>query len=229
MKVLAKVIALVFMVISILSPNAASAASKEALQIKQEYKALKFGMTLTEVAKTMYGKEYRKYIKKKDGRVVFTKKPGTTGNEQGYRSLGYVLDRSSKNLPTTTLLEFSTKQHQKTYYLTQKALYYQADTENGLYENSRTLVKPSALRHGMTEKQLNQLVTGKKLGQVSMYFSWNVSSVIKKSPMKSGRYKIYQFHRPQSKKIEVVTLSYNTQKKRYEVDTEIGISLKYEK
>lgn len=205
------------------------AASKEALQIKQEYKALKFGMTLTEVAKTMYGKEYRKYIKKQNGSVVFTKKPGTTDNEQGYRSLGYVLDRPSKNLPTTTLLEFSTKQHQTTYYLTQKALYYQADTENGLYENSRTLMKPASLRHGMTEKQLDQLVSGKKLGQVSMYFSWNVSSVIKESPMKTGRYKIYQFHRPHSKKMQVVTLSYNTQKKRYEVDAEIGISLKYEK
>ncbi|KNH34776.1 hypothetical protein [Exiguobacterium acetylicum] len=186
-------------------------------------------MTLTEVAKTIYGKEYRKYIKKQNGRVVFTKKPGTTDNEQGYRSLGYVLDRPSKNLPMTTLLEFSTKQHQKTYYLTQKALYYQADTENGLYENSRTLMKPTSLRHGMTEKQLDQLVSGKKLGQVSMNFSWNVSSVIKESPMKTGRYKIYQFHRPHSKKMQVVTLSYNTQKKRYEVDTEIGISLKYEK
>jgi len=229
MKVLVKLIVLVIIAMSVLIPNTISAASKEALQIKQEYKTLKFGMTLTEVAKTMYGKEYRKYIKKKDGRFVFTKKPGTTGNEQGYRSLGYVLDRPSKNLPTTTLLEFSTKQHQKTYYLTQKALYYQGDTENGLYENSRTVVKPSALRHGMTEKQLNQLVTGKKLGQVSMYLSWNVSSVIKKSPMKNGRYKIYQFHRPHSKKMQVVTLSYNTKKKRYEVDTEIGISLKYEK
>ena len=205
------------------------AASKEALQIKQEYKALKFGMTLTEVAKTIYGKEYRKYIKKQNGSVVFTKKPGTTDNEQGYRSLGYVLDRPSKNIPTATLLEFSTKQHQKTYYLIQKALYYQADTENGLYENSRTLMKPSSLRHGMTEKQLDQLVSGKKLGQLSMNFSWNVSSVIKESPMKTGRYKIYQFHRPHSKKMQVVTLSYNTQKKRYEVDTEIGISLKYEK
>ncbi|MFP7277853.1 hypothetical protein SFC11_00755 [Exiguobacterium indicum] len=205
------------------------AASKEALQIKQEYKALKFGMTLREVAKTIYGKEYRKYIKKQNGSVIFTKKPGTTDNEQGYRSLGYVLDRPSKNLPTTTLLEFSTKQHQKTYYLTQKVLYYQADTENGLYENSRTLMKPASLRHGMTEKQLDQLVSGKKLGQVSMYFSWNVSSVFKESPMKTGRYKIYQFHRPHSKKMQVVTLSYNKQKKRYEVDTEIGISLKYEK
>lgn len=205
------------------------AASKEALQIKQAYKALKFGMTLTEVAKTMYGKEYRKYIKKQNGSVVFTKKPGTTDNEQGYRSLGYILDRPSKNLPTTTLLEFSTKQHQKTYYLTQKAMYYQADTENGLYENSRTLMKPASLRHGMTEKQLDQLVSGKKLGQVSMYFSWNVSSVFKESPMKTGRYKIYQFHRPHSKKMQVVILSYNKQKKRYEVDTEIGISLKYEK
>lgn len=205
------------------------AASKEELQIKQAYKALKFGMTLTEVAKTIYGKEYRKYIKRQNGRVIFTKKPGTTNNEQGYRSRGYVLDRTSKNLPTTTLLEFSTKQHQKTYYLTQKALYYQADTENGLYENSRTLMKPASLRHGMTEKQLDQLVSGKKLGQVSMYFSWNVSSVIKESPMKTGRYKIYQFHRSHSKKMQVVTLSYNTQKKRYEVDTEIGISLKYEK
>lgn len=205
------------------------AASKEVLQIKQAYKAFKFGMTLTEVAKTIYGTEYRKYIKKQNGRVVFTKKMETTGNEQGYRSLGYVLDRPSKNLPTTTFLEFSTKQHQKTYYLTQKALYYQADTENGLYENSRTLMKPASLRYGMTEKQLDQLVSGKKLGQVSMYWSWNVSPVIKKSPMKRGRYKIYQFHRPHSKKIEVVILSYNTQKKRYEVDTEIGISLKYEK
>ena len=229
MKVFIKLIVLVIIAISVLIPNTISAASKEALQIKQAYKALKFGMTLTEVAKTMYGKEYRKYIKKQDGRVVFTKKPETTDNEQGYRSIGYVLDRPSKNLPTTTLLEFSTKQHQKTYYLTQKALYYQADTENGLYENSRTLMKPSAVRHGMTEKQLDQLVSGKKLGQVSMYWSWNVSSVIKKSPIKNGRYKIYQFHRPHSKKIEVVTLSYNTQKKRYTVDTEIGISLKYEK
>lgn len=229
MKVLVKVVVLVLMVISVLRPNAASAASKEALQIKQEYKALKFGMTLTEVAKTLYGKEYRKYIKNQKGRVVFTKKPGTTGNEQGYRSLGYVFDHPSKNLPTTTLLEFSTKQHQKTYCLTQKALYYQADTENGLYENSRTLMKPASLRHGMTEKQLDQLVSGKKLGQVSMYWSWNVSSVIKKSPMKTGRYKIYQFHRSHSKKIQVVILSYNTQKNRYEVDTEIGISLKYEK
>jgi len=205
------------------------AASKEALQIKQEYKALKFGMTLTEVANTIYGKGYRKYIKKQNGSVVFTKKPGTTDNEQGYRSLGYVLDRPSKDLPTTTLLEFSTKQHQKTYYLTQKALYYQADTENGLYENSRTLMKLASLRHGMTEKQLDQLVSGKKLGQVSMYWSWNVSSVIKESPMKTGCYKIYQFHRLHSKEMQVVTLSYNTQKKRYEVDTEIGISLKYEK
>ncbi|WP_047390377.1 hypothetical protein [Exiguobacterium sp. ZWU0009] len=205
------------------------AASKEVLQIKQAYKAFKFGMTLTEVAKTIYGTEYRKYIKKQNGRVVFTKKPETTENEQGFRSIGYALDPPSKNLPTTTFLEFSTKQYQTTYYLTQKALYYQADTENGLYENSRTLMKPASLRHGMTEKQLDQLVTGKKLGQVSMYFSWNVSPVIKKSPMKTGRYKIYQFHRPHSKKIEVVILSYNTQKKRYEVDTEIGISLKYEK
>lgn len=229
MKVLVKLIVLVIIAMSILIPNTISAASKEALQIKQEYKTLKFGMTLTEVAKTLYGKEYRKYIKNQNGRVVFTKKTETTDNEQGFRSLGYVLDRPSKNLPTTTLLEFSTKQHQKTYYLTQKALYYQEDTENGLYENSRTLVKPSAVRHGMTEKQLDQIVSGKKLGQVSMYLSWNVSSVIKKSPMKSGRYKIYQFHRPHSKKIEVVTLSYNTQKKRYTVDTEIGISLKYEK
>lgn len=90
-------------------------------------------------------------------------------------------------------------------------------------------MKPASLRHGMTEKQLDQLVSGKKLGQVSMYWSWNVSSVIKESPMKTGRYKIYQFHRLHSKEMQVVTLSYNTQKKRYEVDTEIGISLKYEK
>lgn len=229
MKVLVKLIVLVIIAMSVFLPNTTLAASKEALQIKQQYKALKFGMTLTEVAKTIYGKEYRKYIKKQDGRVVFTKKPETTGNEQGFRSIGYILDRPSKNLPTTTLLEFSTKQHQKTYYLTQKALYYQADTENGLYENSRTLMKPSAVRHGMTEKQLDQLVSGKKLGQVSMYWSWNVSSVIKKSPMKNGRYKIYQFHRPHSKKMQIVTLSYNTHQKRYEVDTKIGFSLKYEK
>lgn len=229
MKVLVKLIVLVILAMSVFIPNTTSAASKEALQIKQQYKALKFGMTLTEVAKTIYGKEYRKYIKKQGGRVVFTKKPETTGNEQGFRSIGYVLDRRSKNLPTTTLLEFSTKQHQKTYYLTQKALYYQADTENGLYENSRTLMKPSAVRHGMTEKQLDQLVSGKKLGQVSMYWSWNVSSVIQKSPMKNGRYKIYQFHRPHSKKMQIVTLSYNTHQKRYEVDTKIGFSLKYEK
>ncbi|MCY1689878.1 hypothetical protein OVA29_02855 [Exiguobacterium sp. SL14] len=75
MKVLVKVVVLALMVISVLSPNVASATSKEALQIKQEYKAFKFGMTLTEVAKMIYGKEYRKYIKNQKGRVVFTKKP----------------------------------------------------------------------------------------------------------------------------------------------------------
>lgn len=195
------------------------AASKEEESVLKEYRSFKFGLTLTQVAKIMYGTSYKQHLKQTNGATVFKKKANWTQNEKGYRERGYSFYDRSKTLPRLMTLEFHTKKNQKTYFLVQKTLQFTADTNSGLRESTRTLKHVTYIRGDETETELDELLSGKGLGQVAMRWSWDFTSVQTKQERKEYKYrgqiKIYTFKSSNPKKQIEVMMKFEYQKKQY--------------
>lgn len=195
------------------------AASKEEQNVLKEYRSFKFGLTLTQVAKVMYGPSYKQHLKQTDGATVFKKKADWTQNKQGYRSREYSFYDQSKTLPRLIMFEFHTKKNQKTYFLVQKTLQFAADTNSGLRESSRTLKHVTYIRGDETEAELDELLSGKGLGQVGMRWSLDYKSVQTKQERKEYKYrgqmKIYTFKSSNPKKQIEVMMKFDYQKKHY--------------
>ena len=198
------------------------AASKEEQQALKDYRSLEFGLTLTQIAKVIYGKSYKQHLKQTNGATVFKQKSDWTRNDQGYRERGYSFYDQSKSLPTRTTLEFHTKKNQTTYYLTQKTLQFLADTTTGLRESTRTLKHVTYIRGDETEAELDELLSGKGLGQVAMRWSWDFTSVQTKQQQKEYKYqgqvKVYVFKSSNPKKQISMTMGFDDRSKQYKLD-----------
>ncbi|MET4654188.1 hypothetical protein ABIC15_000903 [Exiguobacterium sp. PvP048] len=57
------------------------AVSKEEQRALKDYRSFKFGLTLTQVAKVMYGPSYKQHLKQTNGTTVFKKKADWTQNK----------------------------------------------------------------------------------------------------------------------------------------------------
>jgi len=195
------------------------AASKEEQHVLKEYRSFKFGLTLTQVAKVIYGSSYKQHLKQTNGATVFKKKADWAQNEKGYRERGYSFYDQSKTLPRLMMFEFHTKKNQKTYFLVQKILQFAADTNSGLRESTRTLKHVTYIRGDETETELDELLSGKGLGQVAMRWSWDFTSVQTEQQQKEYKYrgqiKIYTFKSSNPKKQIEVTMKFDYQKKQY--------------
>lgn len=206
------------------------AASKEEQQALKDYRSLEFGLTLTQIAKVIYGKSYKQHLKQTNGATVFKQKSDWTRNDQGYRERGYSFYDQSKSLPTRTTLEFHTKKNQTTYYLTQKTLQFLADTTTGLRESTRTLKHVTYIRGDETEAELDELLSGKGLGQVAMRWSWDFTSVQTKQQRKEyknrGQIKIYVFKSSNPKKQIDMTLKFDHGTKEYKLNNYSLIPIK---
>ncbi|MET4654187.1 hypothetical protein ABIC15_000902 [Exiguobacterium sp. PvP048] len=120
------------------------------------------------------------------------------------------------------MFEFHTKKNQKTYFLVQKILQFAADTNSGLRESNRTLKHVTYIRGDETETELDELLSGKGLGQVAMRWSWDFTSVQTKQERKEYKYrgqiKIYTFKSSNPKKQIETTMKFDNSSKQYKLN-----------
>ncbi|OIN66792.1 hypothetical protein BLD48_08725 [Exiguobacterium sp. KRL4] len=208
---------------STLIAGTAEAATKEETQATVQFEALKPGMTMEQVAKVLYGKSYKTQLTKKDGSTMLKKKPEFSDKEDGQKFVAYDFhDTKVKVAPTYTSLSFVTKSKDSVYRLTSRMIEVTAKTKLGVRESKMQLTKGAKLTEGMTEKQLDAVLTGKGLGEWMDWGHFDYSTVASKADIKLGladpvMMKSYVFQTTDPKKRMVVSMDYNFKKKIYEV------------
>lgn len=199
-----------------------SAATKAETLATTQYKGLKNGMTMEQVAQVLYGKSYQKHLKKRNGSTVLKLPINFEGDEEGHKQLIHVLsDSTTTHPPTELVLQFMTKQKSTKYRLVTKGLFIERKTKTGYRESTRSLVKGAALQNGMTEKELDAKLTGKDLGNWTMLGHMDTASAYTLDEQKRGfaevsRIKEYVF-KSTIDKWKHVELTYNEQAKTYEI------------
>ena len=203
-------------------PGTVSAATKAETLATSQYKDLKNGMTMQQVAQVLYGKSYQKHLKKRNGSTVLKLPINFEGDEEGHKQLIHVLsDSATTHLPTELVLQFMTKQKSTKYRLVTKGLFIERKTKTGYRESTRSLVKGAALQNGMTEKELDAKLTGKGLGNWTMLGHMDTASAYTLDEQKLGfaevsRIKEYVF-KSTTNKWKHVELTYSEQKRTYEI------------
>lgn len=203
-------------------PGTVSAATKAETLATTQYKGLKNGMTMEQVAQVLYGKSYQKHLNKRNGSTVLKLPINFEGDEEGHKQLIHVLsDSTTTHPPTELVLQFMTKQKSTKYRLVTKGLFIERKTKTGYRESTRSLVKGAALQNGMTEKELDAKLTGKDLGNWTMLGHMDTASAYTLDEQKRGfaevsRIKEYVF-KSTIDKWKHVELTYNEQAKTYEI------------
>ncbi|WP_214805590.1 hypothetical protein [Exiguobacterium sp. s46] len=203
-------------------PGTVSAATKAETLATSQYKGLKNGMTMQQVAQVLYGKSYQKHLKKRNGSTVLKLPINFEGDEEGHKQLIHVLsDSTTTHPPTELVLQFMTKQKGTKYRLVTKGLFIERKTKTGYRESTRSLVKGAALQNGMTEKELDAKLTGKGLGNWTMLGHMDTASAYTLDEQKRGfaevsRIKEYVF-KSTTNKWKHVELTYSEQKRTYEI------------
>lgn len=221
------------MAITLLGSGEVSAATKaEAIATKQ-YKGLKTGMTVEEVAKVLYGKSYKKQLKTRKGSTVLKLPINAEDNSDGHKQLIQTMDDETKqSSPVRLMLQFMTKQKSTSYRLTTKVLFIERKTETTYRESTRMLVKGATLKNGMTEKQLDTKLTGTGLGNWTMLGRFDTTSAYTKEEQKKGyavafQVKQYVF-KETNNKWKCVELTYDEQAKIYKISDVWTIKTKNE-
>ena len=208
---------------STLIAGTAQAATKEEIKATTQFEALKTGMTMEQVAQVLYGKSYKTQLTKKDGSTILKKKAELMDKSEGRKFISYDFhDTKLKIAPTYTSLSFVTKSKSSVYRLTSKVLEVTAKTKIGVRESKMQLTKGAKLTEGMTEKQLDSVLTGKGLGEWMDWSNLDYSMVASKADIKLGlgepiMMKSYVFQTVDPKKRMFVSMDYNFKKKIYEV------------
>ncbi|WP_290775112.1 MULTISPECIES: hypothetical protein [unclassified Exiguobacterium] len=210
------------LLLSLFVPGTVSAATKVETLATTQYKGLKNGMTMEQVAQVLYAKSYQKHFKKRNGSTVLKLPINFEGSDEGHKQLIHVISDSTKqDLPTELVLQFMTKQKSTSYRLVTKALFIERKTKTGYRESTRTLVKGATLKNGMTEKELDAKLTGKGLGNWTMLGHMDTTSAYTLDEQKRGfadvfRVKEYVF-KSTTNKWQHVELTYDEQAKTYKV------------
>ncbi|MDT0172790.1 hypothetical protein Q9R23_07385 [Exiguobacterium sp. BRG2] len=210
------------MAIVLLGSGTVSAATKAETLATSQYKGLKNGMTMQQVAQVLYGKSYQKHFKKRNGSTVLKLPINFEGDEEGHKQLIHVLsDSTTTHPPTELVLQFMTKQKSTKYRLVTKGLFIERKTKTGYRESTRLLVKGATLQNGMTEKEMDAKLTGKGLGNWTMLGHMDTASAYTLDEQKRGfaevsRIKEYVF-KSTTNKWKHVKLTYNEQAKTYEI------------
>ncbi|MDI3236257.1 hypothetical protein QK289_14685 [Exiguobacterium antarcticum] len=212
---------------STLISGTAEAATKQETKVTTQYKTLKAGMTIEQAAKILYGKDYKKQLTKKNGSTVLKQKPDTTSSTQGQKTTIYSFYDKKEVLPfDVTTLMFMTKKKSSVYRLTSKSLDLFRDSSTGARESKMKLVKGEKIKTGMTEKQLDGVLSGKGLGEWTGLDSIDMTSIQTKQEIDLGlaiklESKTYVFPTATKQK-KFVMLNYDTKKKTYVVSSQMS-------
>ena len=204
------------------------AATKQEKKVTTQYQTLKAGMTIEQAAKVLYGKTYKKQLMKKNGMTIFKKQPFTTSDTLGQKSTAYSFSEKYEVMPLdVTTLIFMTKKNGSVYRLTSKSLDFLRLSSTGLRESKMKLVKGKTIKKGMTEKQLDAVLSGKGLGEWMGLDSIDMSSIQSKKELEAGvgiksEVKTYVFP-TSTKQKKIVMLDYDFKKKTYVVSTQTSL------
>ncbi|WP_290784082.1 MULTISPECIES: hypothetical protein [unclassified Exiguobacterium] len=224
MKVLGKVLVIVLLAIAFLVPDTALAATKEETRLTELYKDLKHGMTIEQVATTLYGKEAEKHIRYRKGQPTILRVPINDETvEEGHKQLIQVMeDRSVKQGPSL-VLHFMTKKRSNVYRLVIKGVFIERKSTTGYRESTRQLKQGAKPENGMTEKQIDAMLTGKGLGHWTTVANMNTTSGYSKEEVRRGfqelyRIKTYIFPTSQKNKWKEINFAYSHERKKFVVD-----------
>lgn len=214
---------------TLMSGVTVNAATKTEVKATNQYNALKPGMTIAQVAKVIYGKEYKKQLMQKGGSTVLKQKAEMTSNTNGQKMLGYsVYDKKVVFPLDMTTLMFMTKKNDSLYRLTSKSLdLFRDDMSSGFRESKMKLVKGGKIKTNMTEKQLDAVLSGKGLGEWAGLDTIDMTSIQTKKELDlglgiKGRSKTYIFPTTTKTK-KLVMLDYDAKKKTYVVSGEASL------
>jgi len=207
--------------------GAASAVTKDEIKVTDRYTALKAGMTIEQAAKVIYGKEYKKQLTKKGSSTVLKKKAELTTSSQGQKTTVYAFS-DEKNFTNVSVFHFMTKKNSSVYRLTGKSLdLYRADSYTGARESKMKLMKGKKIKTGMTEKQLDAVLSGSGLGEWTGVDAIDWTSIQSKQELDYGLgikslSKTYVFP-TSTKQRKLVILNYDYEKKTYTVSSQTSL------
>ncbi len=214
---------------STLIAGTAEAATTTETKATTQYNALTPGMTIAQAAKVIYGKDYKKQLTKKGSSTVLKQKAEATSTSQGQKTTLYsIYDRKADFPSAMTTLMFMTKKNDSVYRLTTKSLdLYRGTTTSGARESKMKLAKGAKIKTGMTEKQLDALLSGKGLGEWTGLDTIDLTSVQTKQELELGlaikaKSKTYVFPTATKTK-KLVILDYNAKKKTYVVSGQASL------
>lgn len=143
--------------VTLILPKEAKAASKE----YEIYKQIKTGMTATQVAKLIYGKTYKKHLKKEYGVTTFKHEPSYLGGDENRINyeFGFFEDTrgSDKEFICRIGIGLFSKHKGKTLYVGFKNYNTKKPTVSKLYKNKKPKV-------GMSIHQLDKIAYRDGLG-----------------------------------------------------------------
>ena len=207
--------------------GAASAATKDETKVTDRYTALKPGMTIEQAAKVIYGKAYKKQLTKKGSSTVLKKKAELTTSSQGQKTTVYAF-ADEKNFTNMSVFQFMTKKNSSVYRLTGKSLdLYRAESYTGARESKMKLLKGKKIKTGMTEKQLDAVLSGSGLGEWTGVDAIDWTSIQSKQELDYGLgikslSKTYVFP-TSTKQRKLVILNYDYEKKTYKVASQTSL------
>ena len=208
----------------LLGSGIVSAETKAETIATKQYRALKPGMTVEQVAKILYGKTYKKQLKMKNGSQVLRLNTEIEMEEWDRNVLLYDLVNRKVEFPSAIgVLMFMTETGGTKYRLTMKQMEFKRDTAAGFRTSDRKLVKGAKIKNGMTEQQVDQLLTGKGLGAFGTLGQADTTSVLRKNEVKAGKATIihtksYVFPTT-ANQWQYVFFIYDAKKKTYRVES----------
>lgn len=179
---------------------------------------------MEQVAKVLYGKTYKKQLKMKNGSQVLRLNTEIEMEEWDRNVLLYDLVNRKVEFPSAIgVLMFMTETGGTKYRLTMKQMEFKRDTAAGFRTSDRKLIKGAKIKNGMTEQQVDQLLTGKGLGAFGTLGLADTTSVLRKKEIKAGKATIihtksYVFPTA-TNQWQYVFFIYDTKKKTHRVES----------
>ncbi|MCY1691381.1 hypothetical protein OVA29_12350 [Exiguobacterium sp. SL14] len=214
LKVLFIIMVTLMMISSVFTPHSVDAATKE----YTSYKKLKLGMTATDVAKSLYGKSYKKYIKKEHGVTTLAQQAAWREIEDDhtlYAFAFYPYDAKDDHWFSHRMhLILKTKQEGHTLYLAEKE--YTPKTPS-----KKRLLPGKKFKSGMSIAEFDRILSGNGLGVMALHHTEDYSKVGKASADGSVEYPekqtslLYYYRNPTGDEWMIVEFKYDFDQKRY--------------
>ncbi|MCK2156159.1 hypothetical protein [Exiguobacterium sp. 17-1] len=212
---------------SIVFSGTANAATTQEKQVTTAFAKYKTGMTIAEFAKQRYGKTYKKHLTKKNGRTILKEKSPKEETSKDLDFVFYFIPGKQETNYMTFL--FASKPKDKVYRLALRSLEFSGENPMGVRQSDKQLKRGKQVEYDMTEQQLDNVLTGKGLGD---WMTWSTTDFshsfskqeLKKMGLGEGKTKIYIFRTNHPNKRLQVHMTFDSKKKTYRVDWMENIS-----